>query len=100
MVPDAREDCYQAALHIANADLHDSRPYYLVVENDRGIDRQAIHLSVEGSFAGALSFSILVGWLVDFRALCDVNEILNSPAKQVTRTKNLKSYNAVHVKVA
>lgn len=53
---DAREDCYVATLHIHNADLHDSRPYYLVVENDRGIDRHAVHLKVEGSFTGALSF--------------------------------------------
>lgn len=53
---DAREDCYRATLHISHTDLHDSRPYYLVVENDRGIDRHAIHLKVEGSFTGALSF--------------------------------------------
>lgn len=50
---DSREDCYLATLHITDADIHDSRPYYLVVENDRGIDRHAIHLSVEGTFTGA-----------------------------------------------
>lgn len=48
-----REDCYLATLHIRNAALHDSRPYYLVVENERGRDRHAVHLNVEGSFTGA-----------------------------------------------
>lgn len=42
-----------ATLHISETDSHDSRPYYLVVENDRGIDRHAVHLSVEGTFTGA-----------------------------------------------
>lgn len=50
---DSREDCYLASLHISETDTHDSRPYYLVVENDRGIDRHAIHLNVEGTFTGA-----------------------------------------------
>lgn len=50
---DTREDCYLATLHISETDSHDSRPYYLVVENDRGIDRHAIHLNVEGTFTGA-----------------------------------------------
>lgn len=49
---DSREDCYLATLHIKNADVHDSRPYYLVVENERGIDRHAINLNVEGMFTG------------------------------------------------
>lgn len=52
---DSREDCYLATLHIINSDVHDSRPYYLVVENERGIDRHAINLVVEGMFTGALS---------------------------------------------
>lgn len=52
---DTREDCYLATLHIIDADVHDSRPYYLVVENERGIDRHAINLVVEGTFSGALS---------------------------------------------
>lgn len=43
-----------ATLHIVDADVHDSRPYYLVVENERGIDRHAINLVVEGTFSGAL----------------------------------------------
>lgn len=49
---DSREDCYLSTLHIANVDLHDSRPYYLVVDNERGIDRHAINLIVEGMFTG------------------------------------------------
>lgn len=50
---DSREDCYLATLHIIDADVLDSRPYYLVVENERGIDRHAINLVVEGMFTGA-----------------------------------------------
>lgn len=50
---DSREDCYLATLHIDDVDVHDSRPYYLVVENERGIDRHAIELVVEGMFTGA-----------------------------------------------
>lgn len=49
---DSREDCYLATLHIDNADLQDQRPYYLVVENERGTDRHAINLRVEGMFSG------------------------------------------------
>lgn len=56
VVQDSREDCYLAALHITDAQTHDSRPYYLVVENDRGNDRHAIHLKVEGTFTGAFFF--------------------------------------------
>lgn len=50
MTQDAREDCYLASLHIRDAQFYDSRPYYLVVENDRGTDRHAVHLKVEGTF--------------------------------------------------
>lgn len=50
---DSREDCYLSTLHITDVDLHDSRPYYLVVDNERGIDRHAINLIVEGMFTGA-----------------------------------------------
>lgn len=50
---DQREDCYLATLHINQADAQDSRPYYLVVENERGSDRHSITLKVEGMFPGA-----------------------------------------------
>lgn len=50
---DSREDCYLATLHIVDTNVHDSRPYYLVVENERGVDRHAINLVVEGMFTGA-----------------------------------------------
>lgn len=53
---DSREDCYLATLHITDANLQDARPYYLVVENERGVDRHAINLRVEGMFAGLHSF--------------------------------------------
>lgn len=52
MTQDQREDCYQATLHINQADITDSRPYYLVVENERGADRHSITLKVEGLFPG------------------------------------------------
>jgi hypothetical protein len=54
VVQDHREDCYIATLHINQADVQDSRPYYLVVENDRGADRHSIILKVEGLFPGKL----------------------------------------------
>lgn len=57
---DAREDCYLATLHINQADVQDSRPYYLVVENERGADRHSITLKVEGMFSGAFTNSLLL----------------------------------------
>ncbi|KXJ84278.1 hypothetical protein RP20_CCG014296 [Aedes albopictus] len=59
---DSREDCYLATLHIDDADLQDQRPYYLVVENDRGHDRHAVNLRVEGMFSvEPLELSYLLG---------------------------------------
>lgn len=49
---DQREDCYIATLHINQADVQDSRSYYLVVENERGADRHSIVLKVEGLLTG------------------------------------------------
>lgn len=56
MTQDKREDCYLATLHINQADIQDARPYYLVVENERGIDRHSITLKVEGMFTGKINF--------------------------------------------
>lgn len=50
---DQREDCYLATLHINHVDVQDSRPYYLVVENERGADRAVLILKVEGLFPGS-----------------------------------------------
>ncbi|XP_061401023.1 uncharacterized protein LOC133336757, partial [Musca vetustissima] len=47
LLQDSREDCYLSTLHIHHATEHDARPYYLVVENERGTDRHAIQLNVE-----------------------------------------------------
>lgn len=44
-----REDCYLATLRINDADSTDSRAYYLAVENDKGMDRHAIQLYVNGT---------------------------------------------------
>lgn len=60
VIQDAREDCYLATLHITDADIQDARPYYLVVENERGIDRHSITLRVEGMFSGALIFFFIL----------------------------------------
>lgn len=57
---DSREDCYLATLRIVDTDVHDSRPYYLVVENERGIDRHAVNLVVEGMFTGALLILLFI----------------------------------------
>lgn len=43
-----REDCYLATLHIKDTSATDSRAYYLAVENDRGTDRHAVQLYVNG----------------------------------------------------
>lgn len=53
LLQDTREDCYLSTLHIHHTSEHDARPYYLVVENERGTDRHAIQLNVEGTFTGA-----------------------------------------------
>lgn len=57
---DSREDCYLVTLHIDDADLQDQRPYYLVVENERGTDRHAVNLRVEGMFSGKCSFGSFI----------------------------------------
>lgn len=54
---DSREDCYLATLHIKDADSHDTRSYYLVVENERGADRHAIKLIVDSLFTGTNQFN-------------------------------------------
>jgi hypothetical protein len=56
---DQREDCYVATLHINQVDVQDSRPYYLVVENERGADRHSVALKVEGLFPGEFQFRII-----------------------------------------
>ncbi|KAL9887979.1 irregular chiasm C-roughest protein-like isoform 4-T17 [Glossina fuscipes fuscipes] len=61
LLQDAREDCYLSTLHIHHTNEHDARPYYLVVENERGSDRHAIQLNVEGTFSEPLEMSYLLG---------------------------------------
>uniref|UniRef100_A0A1I8M182 Ig-like domain-containing protein n=1 Tax=Musca domestica TaxID=7370 RepID=A0A1I8M182_MUSDO len=61
LLQDSREDCYLSTLHIHHATEHDARPYYLVVENERGTDRHAIQLNVEGTFTEPLEMSYLLG---------------------------------------
>lgn len=48
VVQEEREDCYISTLHIKDAASMDSRAYYLAVENDKGKDRHAIQLYVNG----------------------------------------------------
>ncbi|XP_026467304.1 hemicentin-1 [Ctenocephalides felis] len=61
MVQDSREDCYKSTLHVNGVDSADSRPYYLVVENERGADRHAVTLRVDGEFTEPLAMSVLLG---------------------------------------
>jgi len=55
VMQDQREDCYVTTLHINQADMVDSRPYHLVVENERGADRHSITLKVDGLFPGTVN---------------------------------------------
>lgn len=48
-----REDCYVTTLKIQDADATDSRAYYLIVENDKGSDRLAVQLYVNGNTKNA-----------------------------------------------
>lgn len=48
VVQEEREDCYISTLYIKDAASMDSRAYYLAVENDKGKDRHAIQLYVNG----------------------------------------------------
>lgn len=48
LIDDEREDCYEARLHVQDVEPSDSRSYYLAVENDKGTDRHAVHLTVRG----------------------------------------------------
>ncbi|XP_047472072.1 irregular chiasm C-roughest protein-like isoform X7 [Penaeus chinensis] len=45
---DTREDCYAARLRVQHADVADARDYILNVENDKGKDRYAVGLRVNG----------------------------------------------------
>lgn len=54
---DDREDCYVATLHIDAATATDSRAYYLAVENDKGTDRHAVQLYVNGECSFYLSLT-------------------------------------------
>ncbi|KAK6622887.1 hypothetical protein RUM43_008738 [Polyplax serrata] len=46
LIDDEREDCYEARLHVQDVEPSDSRSYYLAVENEKGTDRHAVHLTV------------------------------------------------------
>ncbi|GJQ79304.1 hypothetical protein Trydic_g16171 [Trypoxylus dichotomus] len=47
IIQEAREDCYLTTLRIKDADGTDSRAYYLVVENDRGVDKHTVQLYID-----------------------------------------------------
>ncbi|XP_045117704.1 irregular chiasm C-roughest protein-like isoform X1 [Portunus trituberculatus] len=48
---DVREDCYSAKLRVQGVDVTDSRDYILNVQNDKGADRYAVGLRVNGHVA-------------------------------------------------
>ncbi|BET02851.1 CD80-like C2-set immunoglobulin domain [Nesidiocoris tenuis] len=55
LVQEAREDCFEARLHVREVDPTDSRIYYLTVENERGSDRHYLRLAVRGSYTNGKS---------------------------------------------
>lgn len=61
IVQDEREDCYLASFHVMDVSNQDSRPYYLVVENDRGTDKHPIHLVVDDPVEMGYVFGIVGG---------------------------------------
>lgn len=63
IVQDHRDDCYLASLHIVDVHREDSRPYYLVVENDRGTDKHPIYLNVDDPIEMGYIFGIVGGCL-------------------------------------
>nr|XP_053642506.1 basement membrane-specific heparan sulfate proteoglycan core protein-like [Cherax quadricarinatus] len=48
LAQDVREDCYSARLRVQGVDIADARDYVLNVENDKGADRYAVGLLVNG----------------------------------------------------
>ncbi|ROT65912.1 hypothetical protein C7M84_016110 [Penaeus vannamei] len=48
LAQDTRQDCYAARLRVQHADVADARDYILNVENDKGKDRYAVGLKVNG----------------------------------------------------
>ncbi|XP_068084855.1 kin of IRRE-like protein 2 [Anabrus simplex] len=61
---EAREDCYEAKLHVRQVDPEDARNYYLAVENERGADKYAIHLAVTEPVPMATLLSLVAGSLI------------------------------------
>lgn len=61
IVQEEREDCYLASFHVMDVSNQDSRPYYLVVENDRGTDKHPIHLVVDDPVEMGYVFGIVGG---------------------------------------
>lgn len=51
LIDDEREDCYEARLYVQDVEPSDSRSYYLAVENEKGSDRHAVHLTVRGEYS-------------------------------------------------
>ncbi|KAK9753408.1 hypothetical protein QE152_g3534 [Popillia japonica] len=71
VIQEAREDCYLATLRIKDADVTDSRSYYLAVENDRGIDRHVVQLYVnEPLDVGTLVSLGAVGLAISVLMVC------------------------------
>ncbi|XP_063236113.1 hemicentin-2-like [Bacillus rossius redtenbacheri] len=75
-----REDCFEARLHVRQADKSDARSYRLAVENERGADRLAVRLVVQepvplttlvAMAAGSVLLLLLAVWVTVLAARRD-----------------------------
>lgn len=64
VLQEEREDCYLATLHIKDTSSTDSRAYYLAVENDRGTDRHAVQLYVNGKYFYNIDYEYICSWTI------------------------------------
>ena len=62
--PIKRKDCYSSKLQIDNAGSRDERTYYLVAENDRGVLRSGVHLSVRDPVSMITVIGVAISGLI------------------------------------
>jgi len=62
--PDKKKDCYSSKLHIDKAGSQDERTYYLVAENDRGVLRSGVRLTVRDPISMATVIGIAISGLL------------------------------------
>jgi len=62
--PEKKKDCYSSKLQIENAASQDERTYYLVAENDRGVLRSGVRLSVRDPISMVTVIGIAISGLL------------------------------------